>query len=125
MSRHETWRTKEYFKKFPKDSILLEEFMAVRRSKDNGQRLIDGLIVLKPSKKDPKNIKGKDVVVIQTKAKRLGMYLLGQAFFSTMLIKKFKPKSVRTIAICAKSDVVMEKLAKQKGIEVVIIPDKK
>ena len=38
---------------------------------------------------------------------------------------KFKPKSVRTIAICAKGDVVMEKLAKQKGIEVVIIPDKK
>ena len=61
------------------------------------------------------------MVVIQTKAIRLGMSLLSQALFSKQFIDKHDPKSVKTVAICAKGDVVMEALAKDHGIEVVII----
>ena len=61
------------------------------------------------------------MVVVQTKANRLGMYLLGQALFSKKLIKKHNPKSIRTVAICGKGDEVLRKEAEIEGIEVIVI----
>jgi hypothetical protein len=58
--------------------------------------------------------------VVQAKASRLGMYLLGQALFSKHLVEPFRPRSVRTIALCASSDSVLEPLARSHGIEVVV-----
>ncbi|MBS1519241.1 MAG: hypothetical protein JSS91_14240 [Bacteroidetes bacterium] len=49
------------------------------------------------------------------------LYLLGQAYFSKFLVEKFEPKSVRSVVICSKDDVVMNELAKQHGVEVMII----
>lgn len=122
MSKHETWRTRKFWNNV--GGLLIEEFEVIKNGKNQARRLIDGIIVLNEStgihKGGGYDIKGKDVIVIQTKANRLGMYLLGQALFSAELIQKFKPKSIRIVAICAKNDEVMEALAKEHGIEVVI-----
>lgn len=65
-------------------------------------------------------IEGKDIIVVQTKANRLGMYLLGQAVFSKELMKPLKPKNIRTVAICIKGDNVLEPIASEYGVEVVV-----
>lgn len=125
MSKHETWRTRMYWKRV--GGLLIEEYIAVNGNKEQGKRLIDGIIVLGEEhrilKDSNHNIEGKNIVIIQTKRGRLGMYLLGQSYFSKLLIERHKPKSIRNVAICGKSDTVMEKLAKENNIEVVVIQD--
>ncbi len=44
MSKHETWRTRQYLKTV--GGLLIEEFRVVKFSKENGFRDIDGVIVL-------------------------------------------------------------------------------
>ena len=127
MSKHETWRTRKYWESV--GGLLIEEFMLVAKSRDGrqAQRPLDGLIVLGEEKKlsndHSHSIEGKDVIAVQTKANRLGMYLMGQAFFSRELLKSFNPKSIRTVAICGKGDEKMERLCKKQRIEVVVIPE--
>lgn len=125
MSRHETWRTRKYWEKV--GGLLIEEFCAVPRGKNNGIRLIDGVIVLNESKRiyDSNffDIKDKEIICIQTKQSRLGMYLMGQAFFSAELLKKFSPKSIKKVLICGKDDIILNPICKKYDIEVVIIPE--
>lgn len=125
MSKYESWRTRLFWEKV--GGLLIEEFVAVRKSKHNARRLIDAEIVLNETKQISNNteysISGKDVIVIQTKSGRLGMYLLGQAYFSKALIRQHNPKSIRVVAICGKSDLAMEELALQENIEVIVIPE--
>lgn len=125
MSQKETWRTRKYWSEV--GGLLIEEFVAVQGNKTTGKRFIDGVIVLNENRGiHPNNfyeIKGKDVISIQTKKGRLGMYVLGQAFFSQFLIEKFNPKSVKSVAICGKDDEVLNELAKRHNIEVVVIDD--
>lgn len=91
-----------------------------------GVRRVDGLILTSgdhriASPKEQLSLEGQGVVVVQTKADRLGMYVLGQAFFSRVLIEeRFAPKSVRTVALCAADDAVLRPIAERYGIEVVI-----
>jgi hypothetical protein len=86
---------------------------------------LDGVIILggpfeiQPA--DSVEIMGKDIVLVQTKASRLGMYLLGQAVFSRRLMEPFKPASIRSVALCTKGDSVLEPLAKEYGVEVVVL----
>jgi hypothetical protein len=107
--------------------LLIEEFIAVRGNKDQGTRPVDGVIVLGEEKKifegNTYDISGKDVIVIQTKKERIGMYLLGQAYFSKFLIEKHKPKSIKSVAICGRNDKVMQELADQHGVEIVVIEE--
>jgi len=49
------------------------------------------------------------------------MSLLGQAYFSKLLIEKFNPKSIKTVAICGKNDKILLEFAKNHNIEVVVI----
>jgi hypothetical protein len=125
MSKHETWRTRIYWNEV--GGLLIEEFLAVQGTSNQGRRPIDGVIVLNEKTaihiENIFDIKGKDVIVIQTKSRRLGMYLLGQAYFSRFLIEKFEPRSIKTVAICSKNDAVMSELAKAHDVEIVIIPD--
>ena len=44
MSKHETWRTKQYWQTV--GGLLIEEFVSVNASELNAKRPIDGLIVL-------------------------------------------------------------------------------
>ena len=125
MSKHETWRTRRYWNKV--GGLLIEEFVAVKGGKDIGRRPVDGVIVLGEETKihntNEYDLSGKDVIVIQTKRDRIGMYLLGQAYFSRLLIEKHNPKSVRSVAICGRRDLVMEELAREHGVEIVVIPE--
>ena len=77
MSKHETPLTRRYWKSV--GGTLIEEFTAIPRGTDHGARIIDGIIVLDAPnrivKKSEVDLKGKDIIVIQTKATRLGMYL--------------------------------------------------
>ena len=128
MSKHESPLTKRYWESV--GGTLVLEFPAVRKRKghNHGKRLLDGLIIVgsetKIAKASEVDIEGKDIIVVQTKRgslqTRLGMYLLGQAFFSKELMKPFKPRSIRSVAICTAADDILEPLAAQFGVEVVV-----
>jgi hypothetical protein len=126
MSQKETWRTRKYWSQT--GGLLIEEFLAVKGTKTTGRRPLDAVIVLNEESSihdtNFHDIEGKDVIVIQTKSDRIGMYLLGQAYFSQFLIKKFNPRSIKSIAICGKYDDVIGAIAQEHGIEVVVIRDK-
>ena len=66
------------------------------------------------------DLKGKDVIVIQTKKGRIGMNLLGQAYFSKLLIKKHSPRSIKTVAICGRNDKVMAEFAEKHEVEIIV-----
>ena len=128
MSEKETPLTRAYWQQI--GGTLIEEFRAVRRSKkDNcGQRLIDGVIILGGPKRiahwSEVDLEGKDIVVVQTKATRLGMYLMGQTLFSKELMKEFKPKSIKSVALCTKDDTVLRPmLEKFPDVEVVVMKE--
>ena len=112
MSKHETPITRWYWRQV--GGTLIEEFCAVSASKDCGQRLIDGVIIKdgehRIARKSEVDLEGRDIVVVQTKASRLGMYLMGQALFSAKLLERFKPRSITAVALCRVSDSVLAPL---------------
>ena len=127
MSKHETWRTRRYWESI--GGLLIEEYLAIPANKDKtiGKRLIDGVIVLGEEKSIQRggsfDFNGRDIIAVQTKATRLGMYLMGQAFFTREILKRYKPKSIKAVAICGKSDIEMEALCIKENIEIVVIPE--
>jgi hypothetical protein len=51
------------------------------------------------------------------------MYLMGQALFSAKLIRRFRPATVRSVALRLKDDDVLRPmLEKYPGLSVVVIP---
>jgi hypothetical protein len=122
MSLHETPMLLRYWSRV--GGTLAEEFPAVRGSRTASPRRLDGVIVLggENLRVAPHDLQitGRDIVVVQAKASRLGMYLMGQALFSRELMKPFKPASIRTVALCARDDSVLRPLAEEYGIEVEI-----
>jgi hypothetical protein len=111
MSKHETPMIVEYWKRV--GGILIEEFQLVKGDSDSGPRRADAVIILgQECRRLPKgqravNIGGKDVIVVQAKAQRLGMYLMGQGIFSAELIKRFNPKSVKSVILCSCGDAIL------------------
>jgi hypothetical protein len=92
----------------------------------NHPRVVDAVIIVGgdhriASRAENVSLDWHDLIVVQTKASRLGMSLLGQALFSRLLIEdRFAPRSVRTVALCADDDAVLRPLAVRFGIEVVV-----
>ena len=125
MSKLETPLTRRYWREI--GGTLIEEFPSVRSGPNQGRRLLDGVVLLDSphliANHREVEIENRDIVVIQTKASRLGMYLLGQALFSRHLMMPFRPSSVDTVAICTKGDAVLEPLAAEYGIKVVVYQD--
>ena len=124
MSKRETPLTLAYWKTV--GGTLCLEYPINHGFSDSGRRLLDGVILtdLPSEQKHHREvtIDGHDVVIVQTKDSRLGMYLLGQALFSREAIKAVaNPRSIRTIALCTRDDLFMRTLAKQQGVEVVLI----
>lgn len=115
MSKHETLMTRWYWQQV--GGTLIEEFVAVERSATCGRRLLDGVIIqdgeFKIARQFEVSIEGKDIIVIQTKASQLGMYLMGQALFSAELMKRFNPRSTRSIALCNRDDDILRPLLEQ------------
>jgi len=123
MSKHETPMIHWYWDQL--GGTLIEEFKIASRTETTGQRLIDGVIILGGPKQTSHwrnvNLAGKDIVVIQAKRGRLGMYLMGQTFFSAKLVEKYNPRTVKSIALCEKYDDVLGPLLEEyDGMEVVI-----
>jgi hypothetical protein len=127
MSQRETEMTRWYWKK-KVGGVLVEEFMVVPGSPTQGRRLVDGIIVMGEKKKLMKSgsridITGKDVVVIQTKNRRLGMGLMGQTLFSAQLIRRLKPRSLKSVALCAADDGILRPMLEAyEGCEVFVCP---
>jgi hypothetical protein len=129
MSKHETPMTRWYWREVLKRGTLIEEYVAVEGAEDdsNAPRFMDGLVILdgtfEISNDVRRDITKKDVVVIQSKNKRLGMYLMGQALFSRDLILAKGAQSVRSVAVCRKDDKVMRPLLlAHRDIEIHICP---
>jgi hypothetical protein len=124
MSKHETPMLHWYWDQV--GGILIEEFKAVSKTATTGQRLIDGIIILGEKKKiahwSEVSLEGKDIIVIQVKVGRLGMNLMGQTYFSTKLMEKYKPRSIKSVALCEIYDDVLGPLFdSHEGMEVVVM----
>jgi hypothetical protein len=60
--------------------------------------------------------------VVQAKAHRLGIYLMGQILFSAQLMKRFKPASILAVALCNKDDSVLKpSLLRYADVKVVVM----
>jgi hypothetical protein len=123
MSKKETPMTRRYWQRV--GGTLIEEFVAQKGSSDIGKRVLDGVIILEGelriAKQAEVSIDGKDIIVVQTKVKRLGMSVMGQALFSIELMRKFNPKSIRSVALVEKDDAVLrEFFLRHENVEVVI-----
>ena len=112
---------------------LIEEFPLVKRGPQNSARYVDGLVILgeqkirippdRASEFDPSLLVGKDLIAVQAKDRRLGMYLMGQALFTRDLLQRFTPRSIKSIALCRKDDDVLRPLLEgHSGLEVVVMP---
>jgi hypothetical protein len=113
MSKLETPMIEKYWE--DTGGTLIEEFLLVSRSAHSGPRRADAVII--PSGVHERiqkgqrnvNIEGKDVIVVQAKAHRLGMSLMGQGIFSYGLINQLhKPKSVRSVILCTQDDATLK-----------------
>ncbi|MDB4386648.1 hypothetical protein N9Z15_00405 [Akkermansiaceae bacterium] len=120
-------RTRRYWREV--GGLLIEEFHAIKGDKSHnvGKRAIDGVIVLGEPEAlqcgGTHDFQDKDLIVIQTKSGRLGMYLMGQAYFSREIMRRFSPRSIRTVAICGTDDTEMSELCSQADIEVCVTPE--
>lgn len=126
MSKHETPMTLAYWESV--GGTLVEEFRMVSATKTCGGRLIDAIILpdgerrrVPPEERSSIRVEGRHIIAVQTKAQRLGMYLMGQAFFSARILEGLGAASVRTVALCTRDDSVLGPLARAHGIEVVVI----
>jgi hypothetical protein len=125
MSKHETPMTRWYWQQV--GGTLIEEFCAVRRSKSCEVRRIDGVIIkggeFRIAKQSEVSVESQDIIVVQAKFTRLGMSLLGQAFFSAQLMQPFHPRSVESVALVTIDDDVLRRLFEQyPGMRVVVYP---
>ena len=123
MSKRETPLTRRFW--VGKGTLILE-YRAVRGTADQGQRLIDAVIIPDGPSKEAHwrdvSLECKDVIAVQTKDSRLGMYLLGQALFTRALLMRYcGARSVRTVALCTKDDAALNPIATEMGIEVVVM----
>ena len=55
-------------------------------------------------------LKDQDIIVVQANSSRLGMYLMGHAFFAAQLMRAFEPRSVESVALVLRDDEVLRPL---------------
>jgi hypothetical protein len=125
MSKLEMPMTRRYWQQA--DGTLIEEFIAVERTPTCGRHVLDGVIIKDGeeciAKQSEVALDGKDIIVVQTKASRLGMYLMGQAFFSAQLVQRFKPRSVVSVELCRQDDTVLRPLFERyPHMKVIVCP---
>ena len=109
MSIRETAMVVTYWKRI--GGTLIEEYLLTKQETNVGRRRADGVILVDgPTKRmkpqTPESLEGREVIVLQAKIGRLGMYLLGQAFFSKLLAERLGAASVRSIIIHFASPVI-------------------
>lgn len=101
----------------------------MRRSATSSPRWADAVILAnqptKIARASDVSLEGNDVIVVQTKARRLSMTLMGQVVFSIELLRRsFDAASVRGVALCRRDDAALHPLLDDyPDIEVVVVPD--
>jgi len=124
MSKHETPLIRAYWQQV--GGTLVEEFPAVKRTRDSEARYIDAIIIpgeeTRIARPSDVSLKGKDIICVQAKRGRLGMYLMGQALFSKQLLeKRFASRNVLSIALCTADDSALRPLLeKYDNVRVVV-----
>lgn len=103
MSKLESPITERFWEKHI-GGTFIPEYQLVKSTDSSGRRLADAIILPDEDRKRGHwreyPLKGQRVVVVQTKATRIGMSLMGQTIFSKELVKKLGAKTVRSIALC-------------------------
>jgi hypothetical protein len=89
MSKHETAMTEGFWQSYAHGTFLAE-YPLVRWGADHGRRLADAVILpdephCRGRSQEYPSLTGHNVIVVQTKPHRMGMYLMGQALFSARL----------------------------------------
>jgi len=126
MSKHETPMTRWYWSQI--GGTLVEEFQLTPKTATSSVRRVDGLILPDGPHRisDTRDVvvDGQDVILVQTKTGRLGMYLMGQVVFSQRLMYlNYEPSRVRSVALCERDDDVLRPMLEAyDDIEVVIAP---
>jgi hypothetical protein len=128
---YEPEMTKAYWARRPESGTLYLEYPI------HGRR-IDGLVVVdNPAQgktvvdKGPypelETLRGKKLIVLQTKRKKLGMGLAGQTIISKtlLLIEGFKDAEVEAVAICLELDAKIQEALAKHGCEAVVEADPK
>jgi hypothetical protein len=105
--------TRWYAKTRHPKGFLMEEFLSLPQGKQNGKRLMDGVIVFRKPFVKRKLIKGERVVVIQSKNRRLGMGLIGQVIVSRDLVERLGVKVMRSVGVCTEMDTVMHRMLRK------------
>ena len=112
MSKHETPMIEWYWERV--GGLLVEEYPVVLRGSSHGLRRLDGLIIRDAPKErvygELLEISGRHVIVVQAKARRLGMPLMGQTLFSLELVKALGPRAAISVAVCKADDTVLRPL---------------
>jgi hypothetical protein len=103
------WYAKAYYAK----GFLMEEYLAQPQGEKSAKRLLDGVIVFRKPFVKRKLIKGEQVVVIQSKNRRLGMGLIGQVIVSRDLLKSKGFKVIESVGVCAEMDNVLQRLLRK------------
>lgn len=90
--------------------------------------MIDGVIIIGGEHRivtaPDIDLADKDIIVVQAKDRRLGMTLMGQAFFSAQLMMKFKPRTIQSVALCREYDTVLGPMFESyPNMKVVICPN--
>ena len=115
MSKRETPMTRWYWQQV--GGLLIEEFQVVSQIDGQGRRLVDALIVhgepMRIAESRKFDVTGREVTVVQAKARRLGMPLMGQCLFSRDLILALGAKTVRSVALCTQDDAALRPLLEQ------------
>jgi hypothetical protein len=127
MSKHETPMTHLFRQSV--GGLLVEEFCLVARAPGCRGRWVDALIL--PDREtrvaergERVDITGERVILVQTKARRLGMNLMGQTLFSAELLRtRFRPDTVESVALCSQDDEVLRPLLERHpGCRVEVMP---
>ena len=89
MSMHETPMTEGFWETCA-NGAFLSEYCLVQRAPGCGRRAVDAIILPdepqgRATAGDYPSLAGRNVIVVQTKRGRMGMYLMGQAVFSAQL----------------------------------------
>ena len=102
------------------------EYPVVKYGPGNERRYIDAIIIPDGPKKMVRPteliVKDQKIIVVQTKNQRLGMYLMGQAFFSRELMFRYSPASITSVAVCIRDDSVLrEVFLHHEGVEIAVV----
>jgi hypothetical protein len=111
MSKHETPLTEGFWKSLGHGTYI-PEYPLVRKSADRSARYVDGLILPdeafgRATLNDFPSLIDRNVILIQTKRRRMGMYLMAQALFSARLALAAGAANVRSILLCTAPDAAL------------------